>query len=601
MRANLLLCLFAAVPLLSHAQEVTALNAQGVRAGALNLFEQGEYNTWTDGAVKYRELQRNETSIQLQTADKTKSYLIDFARKAIFPDLNGTTAPAPITAAARASAFTAAYVRFRLIPTTPPNVQPMFPGAPKPDGAADVVIYKEIVGGVPKVWKVSAFRGLYTPAIPGFSAAPGAVKYDLPLRAVIPNGAGLFIPRSADGTTAGYFNIDIYSRTCSVPGLSGFTCQLDDVRAVNGFDVGSFTVSMSANLVSPVTGQHMLNARNQLMHFTQIRPGKWQLDLPGRSGSVTWTETGRALDYIQLRPDSSPGDVYHFWMDHNLVQLYKNGASDSTYIPSDQLRVVSAQSQWPGQLLAAWQNPPPGVSPGFQIVNKTDYPVLVTLEQVGCLYYGVVQPGQVFQRDTGAVWFTIKAAMAPNIQPPTDWDCARDPALYAGSVLFAGATAGAGLGIPVMVFTALGLGASYGIEAAVLASGGTVTEGEAARRVIAFVTSTGVTVGYGMLQPRSAGLVEEMAKSAAWHVNRTYAAHVDAQLATQAQLDAINKDLVQEARVDGAYAGYPWPWEMEDRVMPRYDIVGGPRMRTLEDGTAVVLKQERPLTLVRVN
>jgi hypothetical protein len=599
MRSIILSCVIA-LPLLAPAQEVTALNAQAVRAGTINLFEQGEYNTWSDGAVKYRELQRNETSIELQTQDRTKSYLIDFARRAVFPDLNGITAPTPITAASPASAFTAAYVRFRLIPTTPPNVQPMWPGAPKPDGAADVVAYKEIKDGVPTVWKVSAFRSLFTPAIPGFSAAPGVLKYDLPLRAVVPNGAGMFIPRSADGSTAGYFNILIYDKTCAVAGLAGFTCQLDEVRSVNGFDVGSLTVSMSANLVSPLTGQQLLNVKNQLMHFTQIRPGKWQLDLAGRSGSSTWTETGRAQDYVQLQPDASPGQVYHFWM-NGLVQLYKNGESAPTYVPPDQLRVVSAQSQWPGQLGAAWENPPPGVSPGFQIVNKTDYPVLVTLEQVGCLYYGIVQPGQTFQRDTGAVWFTVKAAMAPNIKPPTDWDCARDPALYAGSVLFAGATAGTGLAVPAMVVAALGLGASYGIEAAVLGAGGTVVEGEAARRAVAFVTSAGVLMGYGLLEPRNSGLAEELIKSAAWHVNQTFAAHVDAMLAKQAQLDAINKDLVQEARVDGAYAGYPWPAPMSERKMPRYDIVGGPRMRTLEDGTAVVLKQERPLTLLRVN
>lgn len=32
---------------------------------------------------------------------------------------------------------------------------------------------------------------------------------------------------------------------------------------------------------------------------------------------------------------------------------------------------------------------PPGISPGFQFVNKTDWPVMVKIKQVGCLYHGV--------------------------------------------------------------------------------------------------------------------------------------------------------------------------------------------------------------------
>jgi hypothetical protein len=40
---------------------------------------------------------------------------------------------------------------------------------------------------------------------------------------------------------------------------------------------------------------------------------------------------------------------------------------------------------------------------------------------------------------------------------------------------------------------------------------------------------------------------------------------------------------------------------MADRVMPRYDITGGPRIRTLSDGSTIVLKQENALTITRVN
>lgn len=46
---------------------------------------------------------------------------------------------------------------------------------------------------------------------------------------------------------------------------------------------------------------------------------------------------------------------------------------------------------------------------GFKIVNKTQFPIQVSIGQVGPLYWGVVQPGQTFHRRTGAVWFTLSA------------------------------------------------------------------------------------------------------------------------------------------------------------------------------------------------
>eukprot|EP00984_Skeletonema_dohrnii_P011678 scaffold4688_cov77-Skeletonema_dohrnii-CCMP3373.AAC.4 len=46
---------------------------------------------------------------------------------------------------------------------------------------------------------------------------------------------------------------------------------------------------------------------------------------------------------------------------------------------------------------------------GFKIVNKTAYPIQVSLNQVGPLYWEIVKPGKTWHRPTGAVWFTIKA------------------------------------------------------------------------------------------------------------------------------------------------------------------------------------------------
>jgi hypothetical protein len=86
-----------------------------------------------------------------------------------------------------------------------------------------------------------------------------------------------------------------------------------------------------------------------------------------------------------------------------------------------------------------------GKSPGFYIVNKTRWPVSVALEQVGCLYYGTIKPNEAFDRNTGAVWFTIKANIqADGKEPRTDWDCVKPVAVIVGSVLAAAATGGYG-------------------------------------------------------------------------------------------------------------------------------------------------------------
>ena len=85
------------------------------------------------------------------------------------------------------------------------------------------------------------------------------------------------------------------------------------------------------------------------------------------------------------------------------------------------------------------------MSPGFRILNKTKWPIAISLSQIGCLYHGVVQPGKWFIRDTGAVWFTIDANVAPTGKDPrTDWDCIKPVASIVGSIALGAAAAGVG-------------------------------------------------------------------------------------------------------------------------------------------------------------
>jgi len=49
-------------------------------------------------------------------------------------------------------------------------------------------------------------------------------------------------------------------------------------------------------------------------------------------------------------------------------------------------------------------------SNGIDIINKTKFPLQVSLNQIGPLYWDIIQPGGTFSKDTGSVWFTIQAS-----------------------------------------------------------------------------------------------------------------------------------------------------------------------------------------------
>jgi len=49
-------------------------------------------------------------------------------------------------------------------------------------------------------------------------------------------------------------------------------------------------------------------------------------------------------------------------------------------------------------------------SNGIDIINKTHFPLQVSLNQIGPLYWDIIQPGESFSRNTGSVWFTIQAS-----------------------------------------------------------------------------------------------------------------------------------------------------------------------------------------------
>ncbi len=83
--------------------------------------------------------------------------------------------------------------------------------------------------------------------------------------------------------------------------------------------------------------------------------------------------------------------------------------------------------------------------PGFQIYNNTMWPLTMSVDQVGPLYYGLVNPGETFDRNTGAVWFTLNAQPSPDgVCALTDLDVALPIIEITAQVLFAAVTGGYG-------------------------------------------------------------------------------------------------------------------------------------------------------------
>ncbi len=270
---------------------------------------------------------------------------------------------------------------------------------------------------------------------------------------------------------------------------------------------------------------------------------------------------------------------------------------------------------------------PPGISPGFQFINKTDWPVLVKIGQVGCLYHGVIPPHATMTRDTGAVWFTLSASWSTHGKDLTKeqvfTDCVAPVGFTVLGVIAAAATGGTATGVIALGTSAAATagaattavqfmnaaGASQGSQDAV-AAGIYVVAAAASGGVGAFqVISTRIAAGASVATVRStlaSGVATGAAKEALMSM-RDEGINYALFSAANSYSEPSDKDMsvlaswfTKEISLAGQYAGYPWPWKMVDRVMPRYEISGGPRIDTLKDGSKLIRKGS-PFTFVRVN
>eukprot|EP00587_Corethron_hystrix_P004929 CAMPEP_0113329434 /NCGR_PEP_ID=MMETSP0010_2-20120614/20906_1 /TAXON_ID=216773 ORGANISM="Corethron hystrix, Strain 308" /NCGR_SAMPLE_ID=MMETSP0010_2 /ASSEMBLY_ACC=CAM_ASM_000155 /LENGTH=383 /DNA_ID=CAMNT_0000191539 /DNA_START=1 /DNA_END=1151 /DNA_ORIENTATION=+ /assembly_acc=CAM_ASM_000155 len=180
--------------------------------------------------------------------------------------------------------------------------------------------------------------------------------------------------------------------------------------------------------------------------------------------------------------------------------------------------------------------------PGFKILNDTPFPIEVSIGQTGPLYWELIQPGKWMYRETGAVWFTLKAYTRFDGKAQIDHWAAVVPVLViVGSVAAAIATAGSSTAISASVAAGGAAGSVSGaavvaVAQVLVAAGlkaGTAKQLAAAAATGAVITSTGVTMAVKEAVMDDIGLKED---------------HVYAS-------DA------------GVYAGYPWPFEQKTQAI----------------------------------
>ena len=172
------------------------------------------------------------------------------------------------------------------------------------------------------------------------------------------------------------------------------------------------------------------------------------------------------------------------------------------------------------------------MSPGFKIHNRSTIPLTVSLDQVGCLYYqNNLKPGQTFDRDTGAVWFTIRAKLYDSQHELDTMACAEPVAVFVAGAIIAAVTGGAGAGVLAVA-----------IEGKEAASGSQLR-----------------------LRARAVTAIEGMSEA----------------------LKGMDQAAMQKylrntsAALTGAYAGPPFPFRCTNK--PEYEIVGGPALYLLDN------------------
>ena len=192
-------------------------------------------------------------------------------------------------------------------------------------------------------------------------------------------------------------NKDVWPITPAIVGRNGIQPSSSYAPASRG---GCLVTNISANFGEFVTA----NGQPYVFRF-------------GGPPPVSWKSDG-----IEVNPYKSSGTSYS---NFTIVQRAEK-----------RFRIMSDAE-------IKYENQDAGMSPGFKIWNRTIWPLSIALSQVGCLYYDTIKPGQVFDRNTGAVWFTIQAEISKDgTETRTNWDCALPVVEAVGGIAIAALTGG---------------------------------------------------------------------------------------------------------------------------------------------------------------
>ena len=299
-------------------------------------------------------------------------------------------------------------------------------------------------------------------------------------------------------------------------------------------------------------------------------------------------------------------------------------------------------------------------SPGFQVQNRTTLPVLITLSQASCIYYELIQPGETFDRDTGAVWFTLEAEIAPALAEPSLASCLVEPLVTTAAIALTIGTGGVGA-VPAAMMLAAGSAAAWTLVP-YLEEGGMSKE-DAGWVGTGILLATGIGAGFALPSESTALSIAGTAERSAYLAERSIAMNLKSlfivpytatlstsvanvttkqiikkvitkeitkatlkkgsreafgavtradgdldealegaqfQEATQAEIDEIVATFSQTDVKAGVYAGYPWPWKSKDRIKPLWVVTGGPIKHITAEGVLMYAPQETALTLTQI-
>ncbi|MBU2862470.1 PKD domain-containing protein [Reinekea forsetii] len=223
--------------------------------------------------------------------------------------------------------------------------------------------------------------------------------------------------------------------------------------------------------------------------------------------------------------------------------------------------------------------------PGFLIRNETDHTYSVSLNQVGPLYYGELQPGKIFRRDTAWGHFTIDVLL--NFTGESrydDWDVAAPIVQFTAEVLFTAMTAGSPITSLKTAITA-GVSKVGGSVAARVGASALARHaiGRSMMRAGAKALAKAASSNRTVLMKLTTG-TGRVAKSLVIDtaINETF---------TNDLMDAIYNKTAISADRTWSYSG-AWP-----STVGMYHIVGGPRLPCLNKDGDVEIKT-RPLQIL---